>query len=130
MRLRKDFSVANDESGAQPGTKRIVPRYPFEVRFKIRVDRSGAILDTEGWARDLSESGVGAFVATALVVGESATLRIPFPNGRELVIPARVARKSGTQYGFSFTALSPEQRGHILRAFAGKKAIPYHTAST
>jgi len=127
--LSKDSSVSHEESGLQPGTKRIVPRYPFEARFKIRIDRSGNILETEGWARDLSESGLGAFVATPIFVGESATLRIPLAGGRELVIPAKVSRKSGTQYGFRFTALSPEQRSQLLGTIAGKKAIPYSPAS-
>jgi len=127
--LSKDVSVSHEESGLQPGTKRIVPRYPFEVRFKIRIDRSGNVLETEGWSRDLSESGLGAFVATPIFVGESANLRIPLPSGHELVIPSKVARKSGTQCGFRFTALSSEQRNQILRAFAGKKAIPFNPAS-
>ncbi len=107
----------------------MVPRYPFEARFKISIDRSGRILETEGWARDLSESGLGAFVAAAIFVGETATLRIPLPHGHELVVPAKVTRKSGTQYGFRFTALSSQQRNQILHAFSGKKAIPFHSAS-
>jgi hypothetical protein len=126
--VSKDHSVEHEES-LHSGTKRIVPRYPFEARFKIRIDRSGRILETEGWARDLSESGLGAFVAAAIFVGETATLRIPLPDGHELVVPAKVTRKSGTQYGFRFTALSSQQRSEILRAFAGRKAIPFNPAS-
>ena len=109
-----------------PGkAKRIVPRYPFETRFNIRIDRAEGLLETEGWARDLSESGLGAFVATTLREGESAVLRIPLGSKRELVIPARVTRILGTQYGFQFMALSAEQRDLIERAVAGKTAITY-----
>lgn len=111
------------ESSAQAKAIRIVPRYPFEARFKIRIERPDGPLETEGWARDLSESGLGAFVATPIDPGESAILRIPLGHGRELVIPAKVTRILGTQYGFQFMALSAEQRDDILRAVSGKKAI-------
>ena len=104
---------------------RIVPRYQFEVRFKIEIERLDGTLVTEGWARDLSESGLGAFVAKELLLGELAKLRIPLPGGVELVIPARVTRSLGTQYGFQFTALSLTQRKEILRVLANSKAIPY-----
>ncbi len=113
-------------SSPQAGAKRIVPRYPFEARFKIRIERAEGTLDAEGWARDLSESGVGAFVAIPIALGESAILQIPLPNGAELVIPAKVTRKLGTQYGFQFMALSGQQRDHILRALTGKKALPFN----
>lgn len=113
---------------AKPAKARIVPRYPFEARFKIRIERSESTLETEGWARDLSESGLCAFVATPISLGESATLRIPLGKA-ELVIPSRITRVDGTQYGFQFTALSSEQRDHILGAIAGKKAIPYQAPS-
>ncbi len=68
---------------------------------------------TEGWARDLSESGLGAFVGMQLIVGEVATLRIPLPDEGELVIPAKITRNFGTEYGFQFTALSRQQRDQI-----------------
>jgi hypothetical protein len=127
--LERGVSVSQAESGTQIGNNRIVPRYPFEARFKIRIERPGEILEIEGWARDLSESGLGAFVATPIMVGEQAVLRIPLANGSELVIPCIVARNVGTQYGFQFTALSKEQRRHILRVIAGKKAIPFNPVS-
>jgi len=49
------------ESEAQPKAERIVPRYPFETRFKIRIERPEGPLETEGWARDSAKSGLGAF---------------------------------------------------------------------
>ena len=107
------------------GDERIVPRYRFETRFKIEVERFDEKFVTEGWARDMSESGLGAFVATELLTGERAILRIPLPRGVELTIPARVTRTLGTQYGFQFMALSVEQREEIVRALAHCKTIPY-----
>jgi len=47
----------------------------FETRFKIRIERPEGPLETEGWARDLSESGLGAFVATPII------LESPLPCG-------------------------------------------------
>ena len=127
--MSKDSPIEHEVSTLPPATKRIVPRYSFEARFKITIQRSGASFETEGWARDLSEGGLGAFVAFPISVGESATLRIPLPHGEELVVPAKVTRKSGTQYGFRFTALSSQQRSQILHALKGKKVIPFNSSS-
>ena len=126
--LREGYSSLSEEASPQ-AAKRIVPRYEFEARFRIEASRVGETLVTEGWARDLSESGVGAFVAAPLLVGESVTLTIPLPSGEELVIPAKVRRNLGTQYGFEFTALSAEQRRQIASVVAGSNAVPlsrYH----
>ena len=117
------------ESKAEEQARRIVPRYPFEARFKIRIERPDGVLETEGWARDVSESGLGAFVATPITMGEFATLRIPLPHDLELVIPAKVTRIVGTQFGFQFLALSAMQRDRILQAVQGKKAIAYQATS-
>ncbi|MBI3478049.1 MAG: PilZ domain-containing protein [Acidobacteria bacterium] len=116
------------ESNLRPGVNRIVPRYPFEARFKIEIERPQGPLAAEGWARDISESGIGAFVALPLEMGETATLRIPLEKGVELVVPAQITRILGTQYGFQFLALSARQRDQILHAVVGKKAVAYQTA--
>ena len=126
--LREGYASLGGDSSPQL-SKRIVPRFEFEARFRIELNRVGEPLLTEGWARDLSESGVGAFVAAPLLVGEMATLTIPLPTGEELVIPAKVRRNLGTQYGFEFTALSAEQRKQIADVLAASHALPlgrYH----
>jgi PilZ domain len=105
--------------------ERIVPRYQFEVRFKIEMHGAVEKQVTEGWARDLSETGLGAFVARELPLGELATLQIPLPDGVELSIPARVTRNIGTQYGFQFTAMTAAQRTEILRVLTQSKELPY-----
>ena len=79
-------------------------------------------------SRDLSESGVGAFVAEALILSESVTLEIPQPDCDKQVIPAKVVRALGTEYGFQFTALSAEQRRQIRAALKERPAIPLHGA--
>lgn len=70
----------------------------------------------EGWTRDISETGLSAFVAQGLTTGEVVTLEIPVPSSRWIKVPAKVARCLGTQYGFQFTALAAEQRAEIRHA--------------
>jgi len=105
-------------------SSRISPRFNFETRFRIRVQRSGEELTVGGWARDISESGIGAFVAEELSPGEEVDLEVPFPGDVTLTIRACVSRNLGTQYGLMFTALSTEQRRHIQSVMAGKSPLP------
>jgi Asp-tRNA(Asn)/Glu-tRNA(Gln) amidotransferase A subunit family amidase len=93
--------------------ERITPRYAFEARIRILVQRDSRNLAMEGWARDISETGISAFVAQGLIVGELVTLEVPLASSQWHSIPAKVARCIGTQYGFQFTALSPGQRENI-----------------
>ena len=104
---------------------RIAARYAFESRILIRFRRGSQKLAAQGWARDLSESGLGAFVADNLVIGELVTRQIPMGASGEEVIAAKVSCRVGKQYGFQFTALSTEQRLGIQEALKGQKEIPY-----
>ena len=97
----------------------------FETRIWIRLQRASRTLTLRGWMRNISESGLGAFVAEALTVGEPVTLEIPLPESAKQEIPAKVVRAEGTQYGFQFTALSAEQRTQIQVILNGRTAIPY-----
>ena len=103
------------------------PRHVFEIRIRIRLQRDTQRLTLQGWSRDLSESGLGAFVAQALVLGELVTLEIPLPDSDKQVIPAKVARALGTEYGFQFTALSAAQRTRIRATLKGHPSVPYHS---
>src|SRR6266852_9926275 len=116
---------SNDAAGSGD---RISPRHVFETRIRIRLQRDTQRLTLQGWARDLSESGLGAFVAEALVLGEFVTLEIPLPDSDKQVIPAKVVRALGTEYGFQFTALSAEQRRQIRATLKERPAIPRHGA--
>ena len=115
-------------SNSMTSDSRIATRYVFESRILIRLCRGSHRLTLHGWARDLSESGLGAFVAQELVVGESVSLEIPLSASGKEVIPAKVTRLLGTQYGFQFSALSAEQRSSIRTALMGHSAIPYSDA--
>jgi hypothetical protein len=108
---------------AEETLRRIAPRYVFEARIRLRLQRGPQALVVGGWARDLSESGLGAFVAEQLQLGEHVMLEIPLAGGQPASVPAVVVRSLGTQYGFSFTALSPSQRQDMQEAFVGKQPI-------
>jgi hypothetical protein len=117
--------MATPFSDDGPGSaERISPRHVLETRIWIRLQRDGKKLSLQGWLRDLSESGLGAFVAEALVLSESVTLEIPLPDCDKQVIPAKVVRALGTEYGFQFTALSAEQRRQIRTTLKDRPAIP------
>jgi PilZ domain-containing protein len=110
--------------GLMDSVHQISPRHVFETRFQILVERDGRRLSLQGWARNLSESGLGAFVAEALILGESVTLEIPLPDFDKQLIPAKVVRALGTEYGFQFTALNAEQRRQIRATLKDRPLIP------
>src|SRR5579871_348694 len=91
----------------------IAPRHVFEARTQIRLERDERKLSLQGWLRDLSESGLRAFIAESLLLGESVVLDVPLADAKKQVITAKIVRVLGTEYGFQFTALSAEQRGQI-----------------
>jgi PilZ domain len=103
---------------------KISPRHVFEARIQILLQRDGARNNLQGWSRNLSESGLGAFVAEPLILGESVKLEIPLSDCEKVVIAARVVRTLGTEYGFQFTALSAEQRRRIEATLKGHPVIP------
>ena len=107
---------------------KISPRHVFEKRIRIVVQRNGARLSLQGWARNLSESGLGAFVAEGLILGESVMLEVSLQERDKQVIPAEVVRSLGTEYGFRFTALSAEQRGLIQGTLADRPEVPRYGA--
>jgi hypothetical protein len=102
----------------------ISPRHRFEARVSISVERGQQKLSLQGWVRDLSESGLRAFVADSLLPGESVTFEIPLSDNGKQVIPAKVMRALGTDYGFQFTALSAEQRNQIQATLRESPELP------
>jgi hypothetical protein len=74
---KTDRKSMGESSGA---VNRIPLRYEFEARISIGVQRGDTNLVVGGWARDISESGIRAFVAEELGVGEFVTLEVPLPN--------------------------------------------------
>jgi len=107
---------------------RISPRHVFEARIQILLQRDSTKRSLQGWVRNLSESGLGAFVAEALTLGESVTLEIRLPDCDKQVIPAKVVRALGTEYGLRFTALSADQRRQIRETLKERPTIPNYGA--
>jgi len=105
-------------------TERIAPRHVFERWVWIHRGSDGKQGSLQAWSRDLSETGLAAFSAQALALGELVILEIRLPNGEPLKIPAKVARSLGTEYGFQFTALSSEQRNEIRAGLRGTPLVP------
>ncbi|MFY9845583.1 MAG: PilZ domain-containing protein [Terriglobales bacterium] len=114
----------SDRETGQAG--RISPRHVFEATIRIRLERDGRKLSLPGWARNLSETGLGGFVAEPLTLGEIVVLEIPLAESTHEAIPAKVVRVLGTEFGFQFTALSPEQRRQIRAKLEQGPAISYH----
>jgi hypothetical protein len=54
--------------------------------------------------------------------------RSAWPPPQRTVIPAKVVRALGTEYGFRFTALSAEQRRQIQATLKERPAIPHDGA--
>jgi hypothetical protein len=79
----------------------------------IRFHRDNQNFAVQGWTRDLSETGLGAFIAEELMVGELVTFETPLLAAGRKEISAQVSVRLGTRYGFHFTALSTEQRADI-----------------
>lgn len=98
---------------------RIASRHAFERWISIHREQ-GSI---KGWTRDISESGLSAFIAQVLMPGEAVVLEITLQDMDPLKVPARVVRTLGTEYGFQFTALSSGQRDQIRAALDGSKSI-------
>lgn len=119
-------SSFSDDLTSSPN--RIAPRHVFDARIQIRLERDREKRSLQGWARDLSESGLGAFVADTLTLGETVMLEIPLSPPDKLTIPAEVIRAVGTEYGFLFTALSAEQRKQMRATLKGRPTIPYPSA--
>jgi hypothetical protein len=92
---------------------RIAPRHELDTKVRISLQRDGLEATYRGWVRDLSESGLRAFVAQELVLDERVTICIALGKADKESLVARVARKLGTEYGFQFTSLSVEQRLRI-----------------
>lgn len=75
----------------QSSVDRIAERHVFECRIQIRTHLRSENIMTTGWARDMSESGLGAFVAEELFQDEFVTLEIPLSSEADTGIPAKVA---------------------------------------
>lgn len=119
-RTERQMTLGSDSPEDRHVTVRIAPRYQFEARIAIRTESGDT---SEGWARDISESGLGAFVAREIGVGGQVVLIFRLTDSVRLVLPAQVVSAEGTRYGFRFTALSAEQRVELQSALRNRSEI-------
>lgn len=77
----------------------------------------GGVRFTHGISLDISESGLGALVQSALQVGETVTLEIELPeDGLKAV--GIVRHSSSVRSGFEFLGLTSEERQRLARLVA------------
>jgi hypothetical protein len=69
---------------------RIANRYVFESRVLIRFRRGSRNYAAHGWARDLSETGLSAFVGESLLPEEAVTLEIPLAEKGKLLFQPKL----------------------------------------
>lgn len=106
--------------------KRISGRYEYRIEFSGVVLRYGKEVPFRGWSRDLSESGMGAYVPLELREGELVNLDLPLDtDAKNLRLAAKVRRAQGSEYGFEFVTLSATQRAAIASAVAHCGDAPY-----
>ena len=87
--------------------KRISGRFEFRIEFSGFVQRYGKEVSFRGWSRDLSESGMGAYIPVELREGEQVNLDLTLEAGApKLRVAAKVRRSQGFEYGFEFVTLS------------------------
>lgn len=106
--------------------KRISGRYELRIEFSGIVRRYGKEVVFRGWSRDLSESGMGAYVPVDLLEGELVELDLPLEaDAPNLRVAAKVRRSHGSEYGFEFVTLSAGQRAAIASAVSHCGDAPY-----
>ena len=124
MLISRASSALDDILMADP--KRISGRFEFRIEFTGIFRRYGKEATFRGWSRDLSESGMGAYVPVDLREGELVELDLPLEAGTpKLRVAAKVRRAQGSEYGFEFVTLSANQRAAIATAVAHCGDAPY-----
>jgi TonB family protein len=105
--------------------QRAFPRHPINVPLDLIALRSGVPETLPGRCTDISEVGVGAVVAGALVAGQQIALELRLPN---VCVPVRaralVRYQTRLRCGLEFTGLSVEQREMIRYWIYGSAGRP------
>jgi c-di-GMP-binding flagellar brake protein YcgR len=98
-------------------SRRRFPRYRLEATLLVTELKGGQSHTVRGRSRDLSEGGIGGFLAPELAPGQTVVVEFPLPSARQdLVLQARVFHHSGSHYGFEFVQASPVVLQDIRRA--------------
>ncbi len=82
--------------------------------IQVKVFRDGNPVIIGGRSVDLNEVGMGAVLDQELIPGEMVTVEFELPMlGHQFTPRATVRRRSGSQYGFEFVNIDPQQQQAI-----------------
>src|SRR5260370_5972527 len=97
-----------------PASRRRFARYPINIALDVIALQSGIPYNMRGRCTDLSEAGLGAVVAGALIAGQPVAIELRLPN---VAVPVRaraqVRYQDRLHCGLQFIGLSVEQREKI-----------------
>ncbi|HYR44246.1 MAG TPA: TonB family protein [Terriglobia bacterium] len=97
-----------------PESRRRFSRYPIDIALDVIALQSGIPNSMPGRCTDLSEAGLGAVVAGALIAGQPVAIELRLPN---VAVPVRaraqVRYQDRLHCGLQFIGLSVEQREKI-----------------
>ncbi len=97
-----------------PASRRRFARYPINIALDVIALQSGIPYNMPGRCTDLSEGGLGAVVAGALIAGQSVAIEFRLPNvGVPVRARAQVRYQDRLHCGLQFVGLSVEQREMI-----------------
>jgi TonB family protein len=112
-------------------SQRGVPRRPLSVPLDVIVLRSGIPESLPGRCTDMSEHGVGAIVAGALIPGQQVAIELRLPNmGVPVRSRALVRYQQRLRCGLQFVGLMPEQREMIRYWTSHASPRPAEQATT
>jgi TonB family protein len=95
-------------------SRRRFSRYPIDIALDVIALQSGIPNNMPGRCTDLSEAGLGAVVAGALIAGQSVAIEFRLPNvGVPVRARAQVRYQDRLHCGLQFVGLSVEQREKI-----------------
>ncbi len=88
----------------------IAPRYDLDLHLEVSVSGETSV----GRSRDLSVSGIGAYIPCELEIGQYVNLhmRVPFKQ-RDLMCGAVVRNRSGYRYGLEFSNVKSTQQDFL-----------------
>jgi hypothetical protein len=88
----------------------VAPRYELDLHLEVSVGSSTA----QGRSRDLSVSGLGAYIPCELAVGQfvNVFMRLPFKRA-DLTCGAVVRNRSGFRYGLEFANMRMAQQEFV-----------------
>src|SRR5947209_18767784 len=123
--MSSNHALHNRTSSASKADLRSSPRHKINIHLKISARMNGATRVIPGYARDISDSGVAAFIPTQLSVGHTVDIEFSFPGFGQTVSPlAIVPAVNKFQHGLDF--LGPEQaaRQRLHRHLASTPSVP------